>query len=69
MTTNIVEINGLKAKVSYDPDIDLFRGKFVGLNGGADFYADTVKKLHKEGKKSLQVFLGVCEEKGIEPYK
>ena len=69
MTTNMIEINGVKAVVSYDPDIELFRGEFVGLNGGADFYADTVRKLHTEGKKSLKVFLEMCDEKGIEPYK
>ncbi len=32
-------INGVKAVISYDSDIDLFRGEFIGLNGGADFYA------------------------------
>ncbi len=69
MTTNMIDIDGVKAVVSYDPDIELFRGEFVSLNGGADFYANTVKKLHAEGKKSLNVFLAMCEEKGIEPHK
>jgi len=69
MTTNMIDIDGVKAVVSYDPDIELFRAEFVGLNGGADFYADTVKKLHVEGRKSLKVFLEMCKEKEIEPYK
>ena len=42
---------------------------FVGLNGGADFYADSVEGLHKEGEASLKTFLAVCQEQGLEPYK
>ncbi len=66
---NILEIDGHKATISYDPDIEQFRGKFIGLNGGADFYSDSIAGLIREGRKSLQVFLDVCREKGIDPYK
>jgi predicted HicB family RNase H-like nuclease len=31
-----------EAVISYDPEIQLFRGEFVGLNGSADFYADSI---------------------------
>lgn len=34
---NIMEIDGYKAVIAYDPDINLFRGGFIELNGGADF--------------------------------
>jgi len=30
-------INGVKTVITYDSDIELFRGEFVELNGGADF--------------------------------
>ena len=66
---NVMEINGHKAIIQYDPETELLRGEFIGLNGGADFYADNVTDLHKEGAASLQVFLAVCQEQGIEPYK
>ena len=66
---NVMEINGHKAIIQYDPETELLRGEFIGLNGGADFYADNVADLHKEGATSLQVFLAVCAEQGIEPYK
>lgn len=36
---NQMTINGVKAVINYDSDIDLFCGEFVGLNGDADFYA------------------------------
>lgn len=64
---NLIEIGGYKAIVAFDPEVDLFRGEFLGLNGGADFYAADVAGLREEGKKSLAVFLGMCREKGIEP--
>lgn len=66
---NVMEINGYKAVIAFDPEIDMFRGEFVGLNGGADFYAADVRGLHAEAEKSLQVFLDVCKEQGIEPRK
>jgi predicted HicB family RNase H-like nuclease len=64
---NIMQIDGYKAVISFDPEINMFRGEFVELNGGADFYSDTVEGLLQEGKTSLRVFLDVCREKGIEP--
>ena len=69
MTMNLMRVNGHSAVVKYDPEIEMFRGEFVGLNGGADFYAEDVKSLKAEAEKSLRVFLQVCEEKGIDPVK
>jgi predicted HicB family RNase H-like nuclease len=66
---NILDIEGRKAVVSFDPDIGLLRGEFLGLSGGADFYASDVEGLLKEGKTSLKVYLEMCAEKGIEPYR
>ncbi len=66
---NTMKIDGHQAVIVFDPEIDMFRGEFVGLNGGADFYASDVKGLHKEGAASLAVFLKACAEKGIEPLK
>ncbi len=66
---NIMTVEGHKAKIEYDPEIDMFRGEILGLNGGADFYGKTPEELRSEFKKSLKVFLDVCKEKGIEPYK
>ena len=66
---NIMMINEHKAIIQYDPELGLFRGEFVGLNGGADFYGDSITALQNEGEQSLQTFLEVCKENGIEPYK
>lgn len=64
---NLMTVEGYHAKIEYDEDLDLFRGEILGLNGGADFYGKNPKELRAEFKKSLQVFLEVCKEKGIEP--
>ena len=69
MKSNTLDIGGFKAIINYDPDIDMFRGEFIGLNGGADFYASDIKGLRKEGATSLEVFLQTCDQRGIEPRK
>lgn len=66
---NTMTIGGHRAVIQFDPDIGMFRGAFLGLNGGADFYADSVERLVSEGETSLRVFLEMCAEKGIDPVK
>nr|VFJ58259.1 MAG: Predicted nuclease of the RNAse H fold, HicB family [Candidatus Kentron sp. DK] len=66
---NTMEIGGYRAVIRYDPEIEMFRGEFVGLNGGADFYARDIAGLKKEGALSLKVFLEMCREEGVEPGK
>ena len=66
---NTMTIKGYQAVIAFDPDIQMFRGEFVGLNGGADFYARDVDGLRREGEVSLRVFLDACTEDGVEPRK
>jgi predicted HicB family RNase H-like nuclease len=67
--SNQMTIDGVKAVITYDSDIDMFRGEFLGLNGGADFYAKDAEGLRREGAISLKVFLEACQEDGVEPFK
>ena len=64
---SIMTVDGYQAKIEYDSELDQFRGEILGLSGGADFYGKNPRELRSEFKKSLQVFLEVCAEKGIEP--
>ena len=64
---SLMTVNGFNAKIEYDPALDLFRGEILGLSGGADFFGKNPKELRIEFKKSLEVYLDVCREKGIEP--
>lgn len=66
---NVMTINGFQAVIAYDPDIQMFRGEFLGLNGGADFYAKDVDGLRREGEISLKVFMEACAEDGVDPSK
>jgi predicted HicB family RNase H-like nuclease len=62
-------IDGYKAVINFDPEIEMFRGEFINLNGGPDFYATDVPGLYKEGKLSLTMFLDMCKTEGVEPEK
>lgn len=53
---NVMEIDGYKALIAFDPEKNQFRGEFVDLNGGADFYAADVKSLKREGKIPSKYF-------------
>lgn len=64
---NLMNVNDYSAKIEYDAELDMFRGEILGLTGGADFYGKNPKELRAEFKKSLNVFLDVCRDKGIEP--
>ncbi|HEF8772594.1 type II toxin-antitoxin system HicB family antitoxin [Providencia manganoxydans] len=69
MLKNTMTIDGCVAVITFDPEIEMFRGEFIGLNGGADFYAYSVDELKKEGAISLAIFLDECQKEGIAPYK
>ncbi|MEN8215158.1 MAG: type II toxin-antitoxin system HicB family antitoxin [Pseudomonadota bacterium] len=53
----LMTLDGYKAKIEYDPELDMFRGEILNLNGGADFYGKNPDELREEFKNSLAVFL------------
>lgn len=65
---NKYEIAGQPAVVSFVPELNEFRGKFLGLSGYCDFVADSVEGLHREGEISLREYLEDCRAEGIDPY-
>ena len=67
---NIMEFDGgYKAVIAFDPEIEMFRGDFVGLNGDADFYASDMEGLRREGTESLRIFLEECKRHDVSPNK
>jgi predicted HicB family RNase H-like nuclease len=60
-------LDDYQAKMACDAELNMFRGEILGLHGGADFYGRTPEELRTEFRQSLQVFLDVCREQGIEP--
>ncbi|AST77799.1 TPA: type II toxin-antitoxin system HicB family antitoxin [Citrobacter freundii] len=65
---NAMEIAGQPAVINYVPELNAFRGKFLGLSGYCDFVSDSIQGLQKEGELSLREYLDDCREAGIEPY-
>ena len=61
--------SGFKAMICFVPDMQMFRGEFINLNGVADFYAPDVKGLEHEGKISLDIYLDACKRNGMSPNK
>lgn len=66
---NIIEHDKHKAKIFFDSEIEMFRGEILGLAGNADFYATSIDELKSEFKTSLDIYLDLCKERNIEPYK
>jgi predicted HicB family RNase H-like nuclease len=64
---NSMSLDDDQAKMAYDAELDLFRGEILGLRGGADFYGRSPEERRAEFRQSLQEFLEVCSEKGLEP--
>ena len=65
MPLNTLLINSYQAVISFSPELNLFRGEFVNLNGGADFFSKDVDGLYREGKVSLAIFLEACKKNGV----
>ena len=51
---NTMQIEGYRAIIQYDPEIEMFRGEIIDLNGGADFYAKVSARAMAAGKSSNQ---------------
>ena len=41
-------LGGMKAKIEFDQDAELFRGEIPRLTGSADFYGNTVAALKRD---------------------
>lgn len=66
---NIYKYKDWEATISYCSDINCFKGEIIGLSGYADFEFDDVETLEEEFETSIRVYLQICKEHGINPYK
>ncbi|MBF0137812.1 MAG: type II toxin-antitoxin system HicB family antitoxin [Magnetococcus sp. DMHC-1] len=55
------------AKVDFDEEINRFHGRVVNLRSVINFYGSSVEELGNEFEKSIQVYLDLCQERGIAP--
>ena len=67
MKKRVLDIDGHEAVITFDLDIRMWRGECLSVNGGADFLAENIEGLHREGRISLKIYLDMCAAKGIDP--
>ncbi len=60
-TPNSMEIAGQPAVITYVPELNAFRGKFLGLSGYCDFVSDSIQGLQKEGELSCESILRIVK--------
>jgi hypothetical protein len=64
---NVMTIDSHHAKLEFDPDLDMFRGEILGLNGGADFYGKPQKSCAQSSSARYRLFLRFAQKKGLNP--
>ncbi|MEB6380624.1 type II toxin-antitoxin system HicB family antitoxin [Leclercia adecarboxylata] len=67
--SNTLFIDGHKARVTYDPVIDMFRGVFVNTRSEARFMASDVKALKVAARDALDSYLNACSITGVTPFQ
>lgn len=55
------------ATIDYEDESELFHGRVVNIRDVVNFYGGSVEELQAEFRDSIQTYLEVCEEEGIEP--
>ena len=62
--SNIITIKGQPAAVTFEADINAFRGKFLNVNGYCDFVATSIEALYREGESALRFTLALLAGQG-----
>lgn len=57
------------ARIDYDEEREVFHGRIVNLRDVVNFYGHTPEELKREFANSLNTYLELCRERGIEPAK
>ncbi len=63
----MIEYKGYHGAVQFDSELDKFHGRVVNTRSVISFYGSSVGELRKEMAASVDTYLEVCEEKGIDP--
>ena len=64
-----MEHKGFVAQIDYDADMDSFFGCVVNVSSPITFYGKTTAELREEFVRSVDTWLEVCREHGMEPEK
>ncbi|MCD7844935.1 MAG: type II toxin-antitoxin system HicB family antitoxin [Oscillospiraceae bacterium] len=66
---NILEYKGYHARVEFDADDLVLRGRIEGITDFVDFECDDVHDLEREFHQAVDDYLAFCREVGKEPEK
>ena len=69
MTNNILEYKGYHARIEYDKDDQVLRGKIEGIGDLVTFESEDIKKIETEFHEAVEDYLDFCEEVGKTPEK
>lgn len=64
-----MEYKGFMAAIEYDDELDGFMGTVLNVSSPITFYGQNPEELHREFANSVETWLEVCRERGIEPEK
>lgn len=64
-----MEYKGFMAAIEYDEELDGFMGTVLNVSSPITFYGQNPEELHREFANSVETWLEVCRERGIEPEK
>ncbi len=56
---NVMTVDDYHATIEFDPELDMFRGEILGLNGGADFYGKNPNDQKRRGEYASKFSAGL----------
>ena len=66
---NLFEYKGYLGTIEFSDADDVFFGKVVGIRGLISYEGNNVKNLKEDFEESIDDYLEMCKEEGIEPQK
>jgi len=63
----VIEYKGYVGVFEFDPSIDAFHGRLVGLRDVVTFQGRSLDELRKEMAESVEDYLELCNEAGLAP--
>jgi predicted HicB family RNase H-like nuclease len=63
----VIEYKGYQGVFDFDPSLDVFHGRVVGLQDVVTFQGRSLDELRQEMAESVEDYIELCEEAGKEP--
>ena len=67
--TNVLKYKGYIGSIEYTPEDGVLFGSVAGVVPTLNYEGNTIKELENDFKETVDFYLQMCEEDGIEPIK